>query len=75
MTATTPQKCSFEKLGMDIQFVKQAEKLGIYNLDDILKANLEQLKQHQAFTFTWYAQMLNLLKDHDLIRQFQENQL
>jgi hypothetical protein len=75
MTVSLPQKCSFEQLGMNVQFVKQAEKMGMYNLEDILKIDLEKLKQHQAFTFTWYADMLTLLKDHDLIRQFQENQL
>lgn len=75
MTDTALLQCPFDKLAMDVQFVKQAEGMGLYNLEDVLKINLEKLKQHQAFTYTWYADMLNLLKDHDLIRQFQENQL
>ncbi|NHA03305.1 hypothetical protein G7092_05850 [Mucilaginibacter sp. HC2] len=66
---------SFSKLGMNSLFIKQAEKLGLYNLEDVMKVNLAKLKQHRDFSFTWYAQMLNLLKEQDLLRRFQENNL
>lgn len=65
----------FSKLGMDSRFIQQAEKMSLCNLEDLLKVNLHKLKQHKEFTFSWYADMLNLLKEHNLLRQFQENQL
>lgn len=66
---------SFTKLGMNSQFIKQAERLRIYNLNDIMSVKLSTLKQDKYFTYTWYADMLNLLKDQNLLRQFQEGQL
>lgn len=66
---------SFTKLGMNKQFIQQAERMRIFNLNDIMKSNLVTMKQDKYFTFTWYADMLNLLKEQDLLRQFQERQL
>ncbi|MEB0261965.1 MULTISPECIES: hypothetical protein [unclassified Mucilaginibacter] len=60
---------------MNKQFIQQAEQLCIFNLNDIMKSKLANLKQDKHFTYTWYVDMLNLLKDQDLLRQFQENQL
>ncbi|MGF7036903.1 hypothetical protein M2273_000137 [Mucilaginibacter lappiensis] len=66
---------SFTKLGMNTQFIQQAERLRIFNLNDIMKVNLAKLKQDKHFSYTWYADMLNLLKEQNLLRQFQEGQL
>lgn len=63
---------SFAKLGMDKSFIVQAEKLGLYNLGDLMKVNVNHLKKHKDFSFLWYAEMLSLLKEHDLIHQFQQ---
>jgi hypothetical protein len=67
--------CSFSRLGMDRSFIQQAERLGLFNLNDVMNAKVSKLKQHKEFSFTWYAIMLNLLKEQDLLRRFQENQL
>lgn len=67
--------CSFSRLGADKLFIQQAACLGLYNLNDIMNVKLSKLKKHKDFTFTWYASMLNLLKEQDLLRRFQENQL
>jgi hypothetical protein len=75
MTETTMLTCSFSKLGMDSKFIQQAERLGLFNLQDVLKARAVTLKNHRDFTFSWYAEMLALLQTHDLLSEFQENQL
>jgi hypothetical protein len=66
---------SFSKLGMNSLFIQQAERLGLFNLDDLMKVNLAKLKRHKDFSYLWYADMLNLLKEQDLLRKFQENNL
>jgi hypothetical protein len=66
---------SFAKLGMSKKFIAQAELLDLFNLNDVMQVKLARLKQHKDFTYLWYTEMLNLLKEQDLIRQFQENQL
>ena len=60
---------------MDKLFIQQAERLGLFNLNDIMNLKVSKLKQHKEFSFIWYAAMLNLLKEQDLLRRFQENQL
>lgn len=67
--------CTFSRLGLDRPFIQQAERMGLFNLNDIMNVKVSKLKQHEDFSFTWYASMLNLLKEQDLLRRFQENQL
>lgn len=66
---------TFSRLGMDKLFIQRAERLGLFTLNDVMNVKLSKLKQHKDFSFTWYASMLNLLKEQDLLRRFQENQL
>ncbi|HEX7846605.1 MAG TPA: hypothetical protein VF476_12460 [Chitinophagaceae bacterium] len=66
---------TFDELGMDASFVKQAKLLGLRTIADALSVNADKLKTKNAFTYMWYADLLNLLKDHDLLRDFQRNQL
>ncbi|RAV59477.1 hypothetical protein DIU36_06510 [Mucilaginibacter rubeus] len=75
MVEVSKLNCSFSTLGVGNQFIQQAERLGLFNLGDVMKVNLSRLKQHKEFSFTWYADMLDLLKEQGLLRQFQENQL
>jgi hypothetical protein len=75
MATDTTLRLTFSGLGMDNQFIRQAELLGFHCLGDILNADLERLKQQKEFTYTWYADMLNLLKQYDLLSDFQEKQL
>ena len=75
MVEASKLNCSFSTLGVENQFIQQAERLGLHNLGDVMKVNLEKLKKHKEFTFMWYADMLDLLKEQGLLRQFQENQL
>ncbi|WP_183573818.1 hypothetical protein HDF18_08410 [Mucilaginibacter sp. X5P1] len=74
MVEITNLKSSFKKLGMGAQFIQQAERLGVHTLGDIMKANLPALKQNKEFTYSWYIDVLNLLKKHNLLRKFQERQ-
>lgn len=75
MVEVTKLNCSFSTLGAGSQFIQQAERLGLFNLGDLMEVNLAKLKKHKEFSFTWYADMLDLLKEQGLLRQFQENQL
>lgn len=75
MVEVSKLNCSFSTLGVGNQFVQQAERLGLFNLGDMMEVNLAKLKKHEEFSFTWYADMLDLLKEQGLLRQFQEKQL
>jgi hypothetical protein len=75
MVEVTKLNCSFSTLGAGNQFIRQAERLGLFNLGDVMKVNLVKLKKHKEFSFTWYADMLDLLQEQDLLRQFQEKHL
>lgn len=68
-------KFSFLKLGMGCEFVERAEKLGLSNLGDLMAVNLAQLKAHREFTYSWYAEMLTMLKGHGLLHEFQKRTL
>ena len=75
MEEVSKLNCSFSTLGVGNQFIQQAERLGLHNLGDVMQVNLAKLKKHKDFTFMWYADMLDLLHEQGLLRQFQENQL
>jgi hypothetical protein len=75
MVAVSNLNSSFSTLGVGIQFIQQAERMGLFNLSDMMDVNLMKLKKHKEFSFTWYADMLDLLKEQGLLRQFQERQL
>jgi hypothetical protein len=66
---------SFLTLGMGTKFIEQAEKLGLFKLGDLLDVKLASLKRHKEFSLLWYSDMLDLLKEHGLLRQFQEKQI
>ncbi len=68
-------KFSFLKLGMAGDFVEQSKKLGLIHLSDLMTVNLAKLKAHRDFTYTWYAEMLGMLKVHGLLHEFQERTL
>ena len=60
---------------MASDFVERAEKLGLSDLDDLMSVNLAKLKSHREFTYSWYAEMLNLLKGEGLLKEFQRRTL
>ncbi|MDR6943691.1 hypothetical protein [Mucilaginibacter pocheonensis] len=68
-------KFTFLKLGMAGEFTERAEKLGLFNLGDLMSVNLAKLKAHRDFNYTWYAEMLAMLKNHGLLNEFQKRTL
>lgn len=66
---------TFSELGMDPTFIQQAHRLGLQTIGDLMTINLDSLKKHPEFTYTWYADMLDLLKEQKLLKKFQGNQL
>lgn len=63
------------ELNLDMLFVEQARRLGLATLGDILDSKLEALSKKKDFTYTWYADLLELLKGHGLLDEFQKRQL
>ncbi|MGO1243923.1 MAG: hypothetical protein ACTJHT_10165 [Sphingobacterium sp.] len=62
-------------LDTDTLFVEQARRLGLVTLGDILEARVEVLSKKKDFSYTWYADLLTLLKKHGLLGEFQNRQL
>ena len=75
MVETTKLNSTFAELGMDAAFIEQAGRLGLQTIADMMAVNLNSLKKHSAFSYLWYINMLDLLKKHQLLRKFQDNQL
>ena len=75
MVETSKLNSTFAELGMDSAFIQQADRLGLQSIADMMAVNLLTLKKHPEFTYTWYANMLDLLKEHALLNKFQRNQL
>ncbi|WP_432328120.1 hypothetical protein ACRQ5D_34210 [Mucilaginibacter sp. P25] len=75
MVEATKLNSTFAELGMDSAFIEQADRLGLRTIADMMVINLRALKKNPAFSYLWYVSMLDLLKEHHLLRQFQDNQL
>ncbi|WP_316777970.1 hypothetical protein [Pedobacter antarcticus] len=63
------------ELNIDALFVEQCRRLGLGTLNDVLDSTLESLSKKKDFTYTWYADLLTLLKEHGLLDEFQQRQL
>ncbi|WP_114941269.1 hypothetical protein [Mucilaginibacter endophyticus] len=75
MVETSKLNTKFSALGMNQLFAEQAGRLNLYTPADMMSANLALLKSNPEFTYTWYAEMLELLEKLELLREFQKNQL
>lgn len=60
---------------MDALFVEQSHRLGLFTLDDVLNSRIGTLSKKKDFSYTWYADLLDLLKVHGLLSEFQNRQL
>lgn len=63
------------ELYVDDSFVQQSNRLGLFTLADVLDCRLEILIKKEDFSYTWYADLLGLLKEHGLLSEFQNRQL
>ena len=59
-------------LKVSAEFIAQAEKLDLYTLDDVLHMDLRRMQAQEDFDYVWYAELLQILKDEDLLREFQD---
>lgn len=66
---------SLAKLNLDAPFVEQCRRLGLATLSDVLDCRLETLIKEKDFTYIWYHDLLDLLKEHGLLSEFQQRQL
>ena len=54
------------------EFIAQAEKFDLYTLHDVLHMDLRRMQAQEDFDYVWYAELLQILKDEDLLREFQD---
>lgn len=71
----TAMNIRLAELNMDVPFVDQSRRLGLVTLGDVLDSRLETLSKKKDFTYTWFADLLDLLKEHGLLSEFQRRQL
>lgn len=53
------------------EFKKKAAELGLVKLKDVLTIELNKLKAKPQFTYMWYTELLRVLKQENLLDQFQ----
>jgi hypothetical protein len=66
---------SLAELTLNELFVEQSRRLGLVTLGDVLESRIETLSKKKDFSYTWYADLLALLKEHGLLSEFQKRQL
>ncbi|MEJ5962890.1 hypothetical protein [Pedobacter immunditicola] len=66
---------SLAELTLNELFVEQSRLLGLVTLGDVLESRIETLSKKKDFSYTWYADLLALLKEHGLLSEFQKRQL
>lgn len=63
------------KFNTEQDFLRRSHQLSIHTLNDIMQADLENLKQHKDFSYTWYADILTILKSQNLLNEFQKKNI
>ena len=66
---------SLASLRSDADFVERARRLGLETLGDVLDVRLPPLRKKKDFSYMWYAELLELLKEQGLLDEFQHRQL
>ena len=62
-------------LNMSEAFVERSGRLGLATLADIMAADFRLLKKKRDFSYMWYADLLNMLKQRELLDEFQQKLL
>lgn len=62
-----------EDLIVDPAFIAKAQQMKIFTLQDVFECGQQKLKENPAFTYSWYAVLLKILKQEDLMDIFQKN--
>jgi hypothetical protein len=68
-------KRPLSEFDLPIVFIEQARRIGIHTLQDMMDITLNQLQQHKEYDAVWYGEMLSLLKEYNLLRQYQDKNL
>lgn len=66
---------SLTKLKTDADFLMRAKRMGLETLADIMETKLLILRKKKDFSYIWYASLLELLKEHGLLEEFERRQL
>lgn len=71
----TSYDISLKALSIDADFIKQAKKMGLETIEDIMAIKLLELRKKKGFNYTWYSSMLGILEKQGLLEEFQRSQL
>ncbi|MFE2861684.1 hypothetical protein [Sphingobacterium multivorum] len=71
----TSYDISLTALSIDADFIKQAKKMGLETIEDIMAIKLLDLRKKKSFNYTWYSSMLGILEKQGLLEEFQRRQL
>lgn len=71
----TSYDISLTALSIDADFIKQAKKMGLETIEDIMAIKLLDLRKKKGFNYTWYSSMLGILEKQGLLEEFQNRQL
>lgn len=62
---------TIQETDLSPEYKDQSERIGIKSLKDFLHADIPQLRQHPEFTMLWYTELLKVLKEENLLDEFQ----
>ena len=62
---------SIDEILIDPNFKAVAKNLGIFTLKDLMEIDIRDLKAKSGFTYSWYADLLEILKKENLMDEFQ----
>ena len=71
----TSKNTRLADMKLDLHFVTQSRRLGLITLGELMDFKMETLCVKKDFTYTWYADVLALLKEKGLLEEFQKRQL
>ena len=71
----TSKNTRLADMNLDVHFVTQSRRLGLITLGELMDSKMETLWVKKDFTYTWYADVLALLKEKGLLEEFQKRQL
>ncbi|MBE9599881.1 hypothetical protein [Pedobacter sp. MC2016-24] len=58
--------------GISQQYIDQSIKMGIEILNDFMTADIPLLKKHPEFSMLWYTELLKVLRNENLLKEFQK---
>lgn len=71
----TSSDTSITALNVDTDFIKQAKRMGLETVEDIMDTKLLDLRKKKGFNYIWYSALLEILERQGLLEEFERRQL